>query len=102
MKSLSSQAELSNVYTNHCIGSKGLEARHIMAVSGQNSEASIRLYSRNIAEQTRRDMSKALSSHMFSTTGDHHQPSDGNQSSQNQTIIENSQVLRGQLNWLKP
>ena len=54
MKKLSVEAKLSKIYTNHSIratcitilDSAGLEARHIMAVSGHRSEASIRSYSR--------------------------------------------------------
>ena len=54
MKKISINAKLSTVYTNHCIRAtavtildqSGVEARHIMAVSGHRSESSIRSYSR--------------------------------------------------------
>ena len=54
MKEISQEANLSKVYTNHCIRATsvtvldncGIEARHIMSVSGHRSENSIRSYSR--------------------------------------------------------
>jgi len=65
MKSISTAAGLSNKFTNHylratCITAldqSGFEARHIMSVSGQKCESSIRAYSRNVAENVRRNMS---------------------------------------------
>lgn len=68
MSKLSAEAGL-NVYTNHflratALDHSGFEARHIMAVSGQKSEASIRAYSRHISDQKMHDMSTALTSHM--------------------------------------
>ena len=64
MKTISSKAELSNIYTNHCIRATaitvldeaGVEARHIMSVSGQ----SIRRYCKT-SVATKRSMSKTLS-----------------------------------------
>ena len=69
MKNISEKAELSELYTNHCIRATsismlddvGMEARHIMTVSGHKSESSIRSYSKT-SLQTKRDMSAALSS----------------------------------------
>jgi len=66
---------LSTIYTNHCLRATcitaldqaGFEARHIMTVSGQKSEASIRSYSRNVSDNKRRDMSFTLSTHMSAT-----------------------------------
>ena len=54
MKNISLDAKLSQVYTNHCIRATsvtilddcGIEARHIMTVSGHRSESSIRSYAR--------------------------------------------------------
>ena len=77
MKTLSIQAELSNVYTNHCLRAacitaldqSGFEARHIMSVSGQKSEASIRSYSRNVSDTVRHEMSLALTHHMTGAPG---------------------------------
>ena len=68
MKKISTEANCSRVYTNHCLrattvttlDSEGFEARHIMGVSGHKSENSIRSYSR-VDEQTKREMSRALS-----------------------------------------
>ena len=72
MKKLSVAAGLSYVYTNHCLRAttittldhSGCEARHMMAISGQKSEASIRSYSTHVADSTMRAMSLALTSHM--------------------------------------
>jgi hypothetical protein len=71
MRHLSKSAQLSKVYTNHCLRATcitaldqhGYEARHIMTVSGQKSEASIRAYSRNVTDTKKREMSLTLSSH---------------------------------------
>lgn len=57
MKTLSSKAKLSRVYTNHCLRATsitlldGYEARHVMAISGHKSESSIRSYARTSSEQ---------------------------------------------------
>lgn len=67
MKGISKDANLSFNYTNHCIRATsvsvlddaGLEARHIMAVSGHKSESSIRSYARS-GLGTKRKMSDAL------------------------------------------
>jgi len=72
MKNLSIAAKLSTVYTNHCLSATCItvldnsrfEARHIMTVSGQKSEASIRSCSRNVTDETKRNMTSALSTHM--------------------------------------
>ena len=58
-KKMSKDAELSAVYTNHSIratcitilDSAGVEARHIMAISGHGSESSIRSYARTSVEK---------------------------------------------------
>jgi len=71
MKSISTAAGLSQKYTNHCLRAtcitaldqSGFEARHIMSVSGQKCESSIRAYSHNVAENVRRNMSLSLSTH---------------------------------------
>jgi len=72
MKVLSVEANLSAIYTNHCLRATcitaldqaGFEARHIMTLSGQKSEASIRSCSRNVSDDMRRDMSLTLSTHV--------------------------------------
>ena len=54
MKTISSDAGLSQIYTNHCIratcittlDNNGFEARHIMSITGHKSETSIRAYSK--------------------------------------------------------
>ena len=71
MKTLSKAANLSTEYTNHCLRATcitaldqhGFEARHIMTVSGQKCEASIRAYSNNVTDAKKRDMSTTLSTH---------------------------------------
>ena len=73
MKKLSTDAELSYIYTNHSIRATaitvldecGYEARHIMAVSGHKSENSIRSYAARTSLSKKRKMSEALS---FSTS----------------------------------
>ena len=69
MKRISVDANLSAIYTNHCIRAtsisvldgSGFEARHIMSVSGHRSESSIRCYSKTDLP-TKRKMSENLSS----------------------------------------
>ena len=68
MKHLSVNAELSKMYTNHCIRAtvvteldkKGFEARDIMATTGHRSESSIKSYASKCPETKRRAMSEAL------------------------------------------
>lgn len=68
MKTISTKAELSQVYTNHsiratCISTldnKGMEARHIMSISGHKSETSIKSYSRNVSEEKTHEMCVVL------------------------------------------
>ena len=70
---LSTDAELSYIYTNHSIRATaitvldecGYEARRIMAVSGHKSENSIRSYAARTSLSKKRKMSEALS---FSTS----------------------------------
>jgi len=58
MKTISIDAGLSQLYTNHCIRASciaalddgGMEDRHIMNVSRHKSETSIKSYSRNVSE----------------------------------------------------
>ena len=70
MKKISLDAKLSYSYTNHSIPSTcktildkaGVEARHIMSVSGHKSESSLRTYSRTSNEKWKQ-MSVLLSEH---------------------------------------
>ena len=72
MKTLSSDAELSYPYTNHCmrhttttnLGEAGFEARHIMAVTGHRSERSIKNYSRKASAKKKRKMSETLAKNL--------------------------------------
>ena len=67
MKVISQQAELSTTYTNHSIRATtitildriGLEARHIMSVSGYGNESSIKSYSKT-DENTKTNMAGSL------------------------------------------
>ena len=68
MKNISIDAQLSNIYTNHCIRATsvtildrcGFEARHIMSVNGHRSKSSIRSYSRTDSDM-KKNMSRELS-----------------------------------------
>ena len=69
MKIISKEAGLSEIYTNHCIratcitllDSAGVEARHIMSISGHKSESSLRSYAKtNIG--IKRKMANMISS----------------------------------------
>ncbi|XP_061191067.1 uncharacterized protein LOC133198896 [Saccostrea echinata] len=73
MKTISMKAELSTLYTNHCIRAtcitsldqRGIEARHIMSVSGHKSETSIKSYSRCVSETKKQEMFDVLSSVVY-------------------------------------
>ena len=70
MKTISVDAGLSQLYTNHYIRAScitvlddgGVEARHIMNVSGHKSETSIKSYSRNVSESKKHEMCTVLHS----------------------------------------
>ena len=69
MKKLSIEAKLSCMYTNHSIKETTItildecsyEARHIMALSGHQSESSIRSYASQTSLSMKRKMSETLS-----------------------------------------
>ena len=73
MKSLSTKAKLSHLYTNHCIRAsvvtsldeKGFEARHIMATTGHKSESSIKSYASRCPDHKCREMCDALASNLI-------------------------------------
>jgi hypothetical protein len=75
MANVSRRAGLSVRYTNHCIRAtcittlyhKGVEARHIMGISGHKSENSIRSYSERLSEDKKRHISDILSENVMST-----------------------------------
>jgi hypothetical protein len=68
MSNLSDEAKLSRRYTNHCIRAtsittldhQGIEARHIMGVSGHKNEQSIKSYSSKLSDEKKRQMSDIL------------------------------------------
>ena len=72
MKKLSKEANLSHIYTNHCIRATcitlldraGVEARHIMAISGHKSESSIRSYA-STSCSTKRKLAQTISAHKY-------------------------------------
>ncbi|XP_011421040.3 uncharacterized protein [Magallana gigas] len=69
MKNLSKKAGLSKIYTNHCLRAtsiteldrSGFEARHIMSISGHQSESSIRSYSAHVDDKKKLDMAMSIS-----------------------------------------
>ena len=83
MKTMSASANLSKVYTNHCLRAtcvtvldqSGFEARHIIiSVSGHKAETSIKSYSHHVSEDQRRNMSLAISNNY---TNNDQNPSSG-------------------------
>jgi len=74
---LSRIANLSQIYTNHCIrataittlSDAGFETRHIMTVSGHRDEASDRSYVSDTTAVQKRQMSEALSDLTTKMTG---------------------------------
>lgn len=73
MKTISMKAELLTLYTNHCIRAtcitsldqRGIEAGHIMSVSGRKSETSIKSYSRCVSETKKQGMFDVISSVVY-------------------------------------
>ena len=76
VKNLSTEAGLSRTYTNHCLRAtsitvldrSGLEARHIMSVSGHQSETSIRRYASHLDEKMKKDMAMTISASISGQT----------------------------------
>ena len=72
MKYLSSDANLSKQYTNHCIRhtvmdnleEHGFEARHIMGLSGHKSESSVKKYAKRVSTKKKREMADTLATTM--------------------------------------
>lgn len=77
MKIISEKADLSQLYTNHCIRAtcitalddSGVEARHIMSISGHKSETSIKSYSRNVSENKKHEMYAVLQKSLHTVAG---------------------------------
>ena len=73
MKNLFKNAELSNIYMNHCIWAsvvtsldeQGFEAHHIMAITGHKSENSFKSYASKCPERKRGEMIDALVSNLI-------------------------------------
>ena len=63
------RAQLSRIYTNHCIRATtisalshaGFEARHIMTASGHRNETSVKNYVRDTTSEQKRQMSSSIS-----------------------------------------
>ncbi|XP_062598942.1 uncharacterized protein LOC134260397 [Saccostrea cucullata] len=76
MANLSKEAILSKIYTNHCIRAtsittldhEGVEARHIMGLSGHRCESSIKSYSSKLSEAKTREMSEILCKNISATS----------------------------------
>ncbi|XP_022240717.1 uncharacterized protein LOC111085608 [Limulus polyphemus] len=83
MKSLSVEAGLSKIYTNHCLRAtsvttldrQGFEARHIIGISGHKSETSLKHYCR-VESEKKREMSHAITT-FTSTEIESQYPDDG-------------------------
>ena len=73
MKNLSSKANLSRIYTNHCIRASvvtsldehGIEVRHIMATTGHKSENSIKNYAAKCPDRKRLEVCDVLASNLI-------------------------------------
>ena len=69
MRTHSKKAKLSKIYTYHCLRAtsiteldrSGFEARHIMSISGHQSESSIRSYSAHVCDSKKLDMAMSIS-----------------------------------------
>lgn len=69
MKALSKNADLSKIYTNHCIRASvvskldenGFESRHIMVVTSHKSENSIKSYAAKCPDNKKKQMFQCLS-----------------------------------------
>lgn len=69
MKNLSKKVRLSKIYTNHCLRATSIteldrsefEARHIVSISGHQSESSIRSYSAHVDDKKKLDMAMSIS-----------------------------------------
>ena len=76
MVNLSTSARLSRANTNHCIRATcvpaldeaGVEARHIMTITGHKNEASIRSYSCTLSDEKKRDISTTISDTLIPST----------------------------------
>ena len=76
MKKISKRLNLSRIYTNHCIratcvtmlSAHGLEARHIMRVTGHKSESSLRSYDNDNSEKQKRLISSILTKALTSAS----------------------------------
>jgi hypothetical protein len=74
MKQISEEAQLSMVYTNHCVRATaitlwsdgGLANRHIMAISGHRNEQSLKSYNSRLSSKQLRQCSDILSSSLLS------------------------------------
>ena len=76
MVNLSTSARLSRANTNHCIRATcvttldeaGVEARHIMRITGHKNEASIRSYSCRLSDEKKRAISSTISDTLIPST----------------------------------
>ena len=76
MVEISKRSQLSRTYTNHCIRATtisalshtGVEARHIMTVSGHRNETSVKSYVRDTTSEQKRQMSSSTDPGSFKLT----------------------------------
>ena len=98
MKRISEDAGLSKLYTNHCIRAtcitildqNNTEAHHILSVTGQSSEMSLRSYAKT-STLKRQQMSSLIASKSSSATSSTSRHSE--QSTTSSTLVERQQLL---------
>lgn len=84
MKNISEEANLSKVYTNHCVrataitlwSNAGISNRHIMAISGHRSEQSLVSYNSRPSTSQLHNCSQVLSRAFSSSTNNHSKSSE--------------------------
>ena len=82
MKIISTGANCSRIYTNHCLRAtcvttldqSGFESRDIMSVSGHRSESSIKIYTKTSRER-KKEMSDKIGQHLYNRQSDSHDSS---------------------------
>ena len=87
MKDLSKAANLSKIYTNHCVrataitlwSNAGLSNRHIMSLSGHRNENSLRSYNTRPSSQQLQLCSNVLSTALADSADQQLLPHQGNQ-----------------------
>ena len=97
MKTISEEARLSNIYTNHCVrataitlwSNAGISNRHIMAISGHRSEQSLVSYNSRPSTSQLHNCSQVLSRAFSPSANNHSQLSEASRQS---TSFQTKQV----------